>query len=103
MSLKVTETSIWEEVRSAEKFRDDHLGDLSDRIKRYHGGAFSGGISGTAKDDPENHSFEWISQIVPQMADGNPKFNLASARPGPGATALRYRCAKRSVSRGRVD
>jgi hypothetical protein len=89
MSLKVTEKSIWEEVRSAESFRDDHLDEISSRVQRYHGSAYKGSSApGSSNNDPENHSFEWISQMVPLMADGNPKFNLASKRPGPSALVV---------------
>lgn len=83
MSLKVTESSLWEEVRAAEKFRDDHLVDIAKRISRYHGTSYKGeSIPGVNEDDPENHAFEWISSTVPRMAYSNPKWAFTSKRPG---------------------
>ena len=35
--LKVTEKNLWEEVRAAEAFRDDHLKEIGSRIERFHG------------------------------------------------------------------
>ena len=81
--LKVTEKYLWEEVRAAEAFRDDHLKEIGSRIERFHGTTYKGEpIPGVREDDPENHAFEWISQTVPRMAYDNPRFSFTTKRPG---------------------
>jgi len=96
MSLDTKSSALWEEVKAAEGFRDEHLKTISDRVARYHGPGYKGeAIPGVDSYDPENHAFEWISSIVPRMAYDNPKFNFISKRPGEAGIvvdALRRGC-----------
>jgi hypothetical protein len=96
MSLDTKSSALWEEVRAAEKFRDEHLKSIRQRVARYHGPGYKGvEIDGVNNTDPENHAFEWISSVVPRMAYDNPKFNFVSKRPGNAGIvvdALRRGC-----------
>lgn len=78
---------LLEEVTAAERWRDDHLDGLEDRLKRYTGPAFKKAQRGDY--DPENHAFEYLSLLVPRLVYANPAVKIESKRLGESRTDAR--------------
>tara|TARA_R100000808_G_scaffold22508_1_gene48983 strand:+ start:7023 stop:8747 length:1725 start_codon:yes stop_codon:yes gene_type:complete len=89
--LRVTPGNLYEEIESAERYRDSHLEHYNDVIKDYVGPMF-GGVS---IDDfsPENHVYEYLSLTVPRLIHDNPRVRVTTRRPvsqGNEAAAIEH-------------
>ena len=77
--LDITSKGLHTEVTKATEFRDKHLSGLSDRIRSYHGPAYT---EDSDDFDPENHYYEFISLYVPRTVFDNPQVKVSTTRPG---------------------
>lgn len=73
--------NLMEEIQAAEKLRDSHLSVLDSLVERYHGKFYRGDVLDT-EPSPENHAFEWISLITPQVIHDNPRVEVTSRGSG---------------------
>lgn len=82
--LDLTPYRWYEELRAAEKYRDQFLDDWEEVISHYHGPGYksSGAPIFEESHDPENHAFEWISLIGTSMTQSNPRTRVHTARQG---------------------
>ena len=84
--LDITPTNLYEEIESAERYRDSHLEHYNDVISGYVGPMY-GGVD---RDEfsPENHVYEYLSLTVPRVIHDNPRVRVSTRRPvSQGAVA----------------
>ena len=81
--LDISPNGLLREIFNAEEVRQMHLKSLDEQIKQYHGPWYStsGGPDSAEAFSPENHYYEWISHMVPQMVFNNPRTKITSRRP----------------------
>ena len=78
--LNIEPSNLWSEYQAAKRFRDSHLETLGDRIRRFHGPAYSGK---TFEDfDPESHEYEYISLVLPRVFFDSPRVRVSTIRQG---------------------
>lgn len=68
-----------EEIRAAELFRNDHLKTSRRLQERYAGNEYNS--TRTAANDLENHSFEFLSLVVPRIIHENPRVVISTRNP----------------------
>jgi hypothetical protein len=66
------------EVKASQEQRNGLMEEFADMVKAYEGPARHGEESDFA---PENHYFEWISLVLPQVVFQNPQATVSSKRP----------------------
>jgi hypothetical protein len=99
--LDVRPENLWAEIKQAEEVRDDFLGnDYEDKISRYAGPGFRRQWK-RSEVDLENHTYEWISLFLPQLASGNPRVKVKTPRRGHKAETL-SRATQLAVNRNLV-
>ena len=69
--LDVTPENLYDEIQSAEAFRDEHLEYFDDLVEQFIGPAYRGS-TGTDNYLPENHVYEYLSLTVPRLIYDNP-------------------------------
>lgn len=88
------EPAHWfEEREAATQYRDQFLDDWSRVISHYHGPGHRSGRTDDATHDPENHAFEWLGIVTPQMTASNPRAGVRTSRMGAarkGAVAQQF-------------
>lgn len=91
MTIAYTPLGIWREIQYAEKQNNKRIGGYESLRRGYYTPFFMDDVAdGERPDsrsgdddrwfDPENHSYEFASFIVPQLVNGNPAFHLRSRR-----------------------
>jgi hypothetical protein len=86
--LKDDPKSLHLEVRAAESRRDEALKDFDERLGKYTGPWYKGSDGdGTAKFDPENYAYEYMSYIVPRLVFDNPRVRVKTRRVGTQGSA----------------
>jgi hypothetical protein len=70
---------VLEEVKSAEKRRDNILEQYETMLKEYEGTAYNGPTTESAF---SNHSYEWQTLMGPRLAHDRPKAKTSTRRPG---------------------
>lgn len=91
--LDTSPENLWKEIRNAEKARDAKLEVFKRQLRAYTSPFFSNaGRSNSATDneaepdyDPNNHLFEYIAWMLPQLVYNNPRTSAKSRRVGPPA------------------
>lgn len=84
MALDTSAFSWYEEIRAAEQYRDQFLADWDEVLEGYHGPGYrpdAGPLH--ARSDPENHAFEWLSLMIPQVTASKPRVRVKTSRMGP--------------------
>lgn len=76
-------SSLMEEVRLAEQFRDEHLSTWPDRVKRYAGGAYRS--TWREQREPENVVHEFVALVLPKLVHDNPRARVTVSRPAQAA------------------
>lgn len=77
-----TDPNKWHErVRNAEQLRDDVVYNQTLMIRQYHGSAYQQGDEPDHK-WPENHWYEWLKNIRPQVVYDNPSVSVSTRRGG---------------------
>lgn len=79
--LDTSPDNLMEEIQAAERLRDRHLEKTDEMIREYHGQAYDSGRP-SEKPAPENHAFEWLSLVTPQIIYDNPEVMVRSRRSG---------------------
>ena len=77
--LDTTPSNLYQEIESAERFRDSHLEHYGDLMKDYVGPMY-GGLD-VEEFAPENHVYEYLSLTVPRLIHDNPRVRVTSRRP----------------------
>lgn len=69
------------QIEAAERVTQAHLKGFKEQVARYSSPAYS---EDRSRSDffPENHYFEWVSIVLPQIVFANPRVNVSSKRPG---------------------
>lgn len=81
--LELSPGAWYDEVRAAENYRDQFLDDWETVLEQYHGPGYRPDKSPMQQShDPENHAFEWLSLMVPQVTASNPRVRVRSSRLG---------------------
>ncbi len=83
--IRCTPDNLLREVTAARTFRDAVLTHWLEMVYEYAGagmGPAIGSLHAMADWSPENHTFEYISLIVPSLVHTNPKFKTKSRRGG---------------------
>jgi hypothetical protein len=88
--LSVEPAKLADEVRAGVKLREQRLSAVRDLMRGYAGPAYASYVGTTmtsAREDynPENHSYEYIRLILPQLVMDNPRLAVHSRRVGPQA------------------
>jgi hypothetical protein len=78
--LADTPQELYEELRQAEKYRDDKLHAFDQQLRRYFGPAYA--KRGSIDNYPENHYYEYISLMLPRVSYNNPRVRIVSRRLG---------------------
>lgn len=73
----------WSEIRAAETYRDKFLEDWDDVVEGFHGPGYKPHRTQSDGGDPENHAFEWLSLMIPQITASNPRARVKTDRMGP--------------------
>lgn len=78
--LDISSEKMFAEYNAAKTFRNKHLESLDQRIRRFHGPAYDG----VTNDDyePENHEYEYISLVLPQLFFDSPRVRVSTIRQG---------------------
>ena len=72
--------NLYNEILSAEQFRDTHIGHLDDLVDQFRGPAYDS--SGSSDNYlPENHIYEFLSLNVPRLIYDNPRVHVSTRRP----------------------
>jgi len=79
--LNLSAANMLDEIRASKDFLDYFLKDWTEDMGRYHGPGYRKDYK-TDLTDPENHAFEWVSLIVPQLVFGNPRVKVSTSRIG---------------------
>jgi len=79
--LKDDPTSLFQEIQAAEKLRDEIVTESKSMIRMYHGPKWRR-TQEPEDGAPENHFFEWLSLIKPQVIHHNPQVLARSRRSG---------------------
>lgn len=85
--LDVAATNLWQEIEAANSYRDDFTKKPLELIRRYAGQEHD--KSEEACSDVENHSFEFVSLILPQIIMDNPRVRLRPMLPPDAPEPLR--------------
>lgn len=86
--IDVTPSALWREIHNAEKARDDKLRSFRRQQEAYVGPHYGGQTAaGSIEDgesgyDPNNHAFQFIAWMLPQLVYNNPKWVVKSGRTG---------------------
>ncbi len=91
---------LWEEIRNAEKARDSLLATWKRQMEAYVGPFYSksyGDGSEEASYDPNNHAFQFIAWMLPQLVYHNPKCVVRANR--TGATEVIAKAHKHALDR----
>lgn len=84
MALKLSPYTWYEEVRAAEEYRDQFLDDWEDVLEGYYGPGYKPDAGPMQRrHNVENHAFEWLSLMVPQVTASKPRVRVKSERMGP--------------------
>tara|TARA_R100000700_G_C3178007_1_gene153491 strand:- start:811 stop:2550 length:1740 start_codon:yes stop_codon:yes gene_type:complete len=89
--LNLKPTNMFEEIESAERYRDSHFEHYKDVIQGYVGPMHSS--IGSDEFSPENHVYEYLSLTVPRLINDNPRVRVSTRRPvtyGAMASALEH-------------
>lgn len=66
------------EIRAGEKLRNDRMGRHKARVESYGGPGF---WSRMTSGNPDNHDFEWVALVSPQIVFQNPRFLTRTEKP----------------------
>lgn len=80
--LKTDPISLFDNIRDSERLRDSVVQASEQIVREYHGSYYRQGRD-PAEPAPENHWFEWLNTIKPQVVYDNPKVRVRSRRSGP--------------------
>lgn len=88
--LSVKPANLADEIRAGMRLRDQRLSAASSLMRGYAGPAYASWAGHTitaARDDynPENHAYEYVRLILPQLVMDNPRVAVHSRRLGPQA------------------
>lgn len=83
--LDTSAKNMASELLAGEDLRDKRLGEAAKIVQQYHTTTYDGSA---ALDVPENHAFEYISLIVPQMIFENPAWVIGEAEMDPELGSL---------------
>lgn len=72
--LSLEPNQLYDEVRHAEKVRDEHLSKFDEMVALYHGRAWKD----SSHSAPENGSYELSSLLLPRLSYANPSVNVYS-------------------------
>ena len=79
--LNTSPRNLYEEIRAAERLREQHTRSMGEQIERYTGPYYSD--SGLYTDyAAENHYYEFISLVVPRLVFDNPRVRVETRRAG---------------------
>jgi hypothetical protein len=79
MSLSQAPSDLWDEVRAAERYRDEHLKPVLDLVEKAAGYNYNQKLPESA--DLENHAFEFTSLVLPTIVQDNPRWRLSTDDP----------------------
>jgi hypothetical protein len=85
--LDTSPKNLTQEILAGEELRDKRLASSRAIFHQYVTNTYEGN---SALDDPENHAFEYITLIVPQMIFENPVVSITSTPPSADAAELEY-------------
>lgn len=81
MALSTDPRDLMEEVKAAERLRDEVMQSTEDLIKNYHGKQYRTQLSPTDP-VPENYAYQYLSLVTPRVIYDNPTVNVKSRRSG---------------------
>ena len=79
--IKTTPPNLWDEIQAGRKYVDSRLCKRRELIEQYHGRHW--GKASDSQPSIENHPFEYISLILPQIVYNNPRFTVQTMRTTP--------------------
>lgn len=79
--LDLSPAKMLDEIRASKTFLEGFLKNWDEDMSRYHGPGYRQDQK-TDLTDPENHAFEWVSLVVPQLVFGSPRVKVGTSRVG---------------------
>jgi len=81
--IRTTPSNLWDEIEAGKEYVSRRLQQRRDLIDKYIGPHWGSNQSDRAGNQVENHPYEYISLVLPQIVYNNPQVTVASRRTTP--------------------